>query len=647
MEPSDSSSKKEKNEEQLNNIHLNRRRHNRYIVREFSIGDIGTVTEISQGGIRIKKLHSEEITDSQLTVHLFDTDLETDIIWQDKNYLGLRYDDELEVVQLIKALTKRIIEPKHTPKRVIPDDTVSSFSKKDLSIFCINLMVELENPDTDINQLKTYIREISDACKESADQDTDESQGTEEAEGSAPAVPEGLDQLLIFVANEALSASEAEITDIDFAVSRLGLDSVKKISTEFLRKKISVMESSLSNFNNYETYAILKTVIFRHLAHFFGFRDDRGEGSLVLSLETKGLDVLMGLSSDDEQDMKDYYISSTRVYSEVSRKYEKNYFGRDLLMVSKFYFEKKLGMFKDLYDGYIFAHLMLNPHYMFSSNIRLDLTKRKLTFSYLAYLTFLATKFLMDKDRESAFILLHMLKRTDMDDGKIMDFLAGCINEANSILKDFGLPGNIKNSQMPHTSFKVEGYVHKDIYFKYLIRAFEDFSTMKSIRRMALRYEDTAYAHFILSKFLIADNIGLNSKTYCVIPCQNISEHELYLEDFSNFDLVIFKDIDSLPLSHMKAFIKLWDSYEGKIIVTFCNYSFLDFDNQDLYLLLMNHIVDFPSYFSNRGIYERMIDHTINYIKPYVGEGEIDRKKYEDDIFSMDYIKTNELSSYV
>ena len=43
---------------------------------------------------------------------------------------------------------------------------------------------------------------------------------------------------------------------------------------------------------------------------------------------------------------------------------------------------------------------------------------------------------------------------------------------------------------------------------------------------MALRYEDEAYAHFILTKLMIADDIGLNSKAYCVIPCKNISEDE-------------------------------------------------------------------------------------------------------------------------
>ena len=135
-------------------------------------------------------------------------------------------------------------------------------------------------------------------------------------------------------------------------------------------------------------------------------------------------------------------------------------------------------------------------------------------------------------------------------------------------------------------------------------------------------------------------------RIFCVIPCANISDDDLYIEDFFYFDLLIFKDIDRLPGRHVKEFIKLWNSFEGKIIVTFSGYSFLDVDNSYLHLFLKDHIVDFPSYFSDPAIYEKMIDHTINYIKPFTGEREIDKQKYMTDIFSMAYIKARELPSY-
>ena len=646
MESSDPFLKKEENEKEVKDIFLNKRRYLRYIVHEFSIGEIGNVIEISRGGIIIKKINSKEITDSQLTITILNHEIKVNIVWQDNTKLGLKYADEFDVVQLIKVITRKIKEPKITPKRIISDDAIAGITQKDVLSSCINLIEELENPDIDMTKLKIYVEEISDVCRETAVPEEKKSEEIEEMKEPEPVKPADIEGLLIYEARRASSAKQVEITDIDFAIVRLGLESVRQISKDFVRNILSDLEISLSNFNNYESFMILKTVMFKHLTHLFGFKDAEGEGSLLLSLETKGIDVLMSLHSADSKYLKDYYMSSSRVYSEISRIYERNNFGRDMLLINKYYFENKLGRFEDLYDGYILAHLILNPCYG-PDDIKLTLTKRKLIYSFLVYITFIATKFIMDRDKESAFLLIHMLKRAGMDEREIMDFLSDGISEANDVLKNLGLKGIIRSGPLPGSSFKIEGYLHKDIHFKYLVKSFKDFSMLKDIKRMALRYEDEAYAHFILTKLLITDDIGLNSKAYCVIPCKNISEHELYLEDFSYFDLVILKDIDRLPESHFKAFVKLWNSFEGKIIVTFSNYSFIDLDNEALYLLLKNHIVDFPSYFSNKEIYERMIDHTIDYIRPYLGEHVIDKNDYLSDIYSMDYIKTTELRSYV
>jgi hypothetical protein len=218
----------------------------------------------------------------------------------------------------------------------------------------------------------------------------------------------------------------------------------------------------------------------------------------------------MSLNSADSKDLKDYFISSPRIYSEISRIYENNNFGRDLLSINKYYFENKMGMFKDLYDGYILAHLILNPSYTFSNDIKLVLSQRKLIFSFLIYLSFIATQFILDKDRESGVGLMNLLRRAGMDQNKIMDFLNDSLSDANNVLKDLGLSGTIRSGSLPQSSFKIEGYLQKNIHFKYLIKSFKDFSVMKSIKRMALRYEDEAYTHFILGKLMIADDIGLN-----------------------------------------------------------------------------------------------------------------------------------------
>jgi hypothetical protein len=612
-------------------------------VKEFSVGDIGSVVQISMGGMIIQKAGKEVIEEAELIIPLLDHEIHTEIIWQDKDSLGLRYADEFDAAPLIKTLIHKIREPEPRPEKIISDNLFPGIMKRDLLSSCINLMEELEDPDIDPAHLKIYVEEIGNVCRETAAPKEMTSDVSEEIDASESAEPEDLETLLNHEARRALSDPNVEIRDIDFAIARLGLDAVKKIAEEFLRKKLSDRETSLPGFPEYESYVILKTVIFKRLTQFFGFTDKEGEGRLLLSLETKGIEMLMSLSSGDAKKLKEYYISPQRVYSEISRTYEKNCFGTDLLSLNKVYFEHIMGRCEDLYDGYVLAHLMLNPCCTPGSSIKLTLTNRQLIFSFLVYLAVIATKFVIDKDRESAFVLVHMLKRAGLDEGRVMEFLNDGITEANELLKKLGLSAHIRGSRLPGASFKIDSYLHKGIHYKYLVNSFKDFSVLKSMKRMALRYEDDGYTHFILNKLLIADDIGLNAKAYCVIPCSNISEHELYIDEFSYFDFVIFKNVDSLPVSHIKEFVKLWNSFEGKIITTFSTYSYLDFDNKDLYLLLKDYIVDFPSYFSDRGIYERMIDHTIKSLKPYRGEQVIDREKYSGETCSMNYIKSCEL----
>jgi hypothetical protein len=651
MEPSNSSREKEnkphKDEKESEPLFLNKRTHNRYLIHAISAGALGTIVEISKGGMKIKKLNSEEIKDPKLIILFLRKEMKADLVWQDNKNIGLKYSEELDIVQIIKKLTLRVKEPAITPKKTISDDAIAGISKKDILSTCINFMGELENLDTDITKLQTYVDDISDVCQKAPIPEGEASEEIAEIKELEPVEPTDLKELLIYKASSASLGAGIEIKDVDFAIARLGLEAVKTISCNFLRNKISELEiSPLTNFDNYEAFVIFKTVIFKHIAHFFGFKDEGGEGSLLLSLETKGLEILLNLYSEDSEDLRHYYISPSRVYSELSRIYETNNFERDLLQINKYYFENVLVRFEDLYDGYIIAHLIMNPCYVPGNNIKLTFTRKKLIYSFMIYLSLVATRVIMDRDKESVMILMHMLKRAGMIEKDILNFLAVGVSETNKVLKNLGLKGNIKLGTLPNSPFKIDGYLRRDIYFNYLVKAFKDFSISNKINRLALRYEDETYAHFILTKLMIADDLGLNSKAYCVIPCRNISEYELYLEEFIYFDIVIFKDIDRLPISHRREFLKLWKNFEGKIIVTFSNYSFIDFDNKDLYLLLKDHLVDFPSYFSSTETYERMIDHVIDYMQQSSGKHGIDRMNYLSDICSMNYIKTNELQSY-
>ncbi len=671
-----------KNAEEPKKILLNKRKYNRYIINGFAIKDIssterviGNVVEVSRGGMKVWKTTLEEITDSRLIIPIINKQIEVDIAWQDKKYIGIKFCDERDaaklVNQLIKNLSRKIKEPDTRPKRIISDAEISKVTKSDLFSSLIIYMAELENPDVKIAELKMCVEEISRICRETYEREKREAEKNAEVEAPAAAAPDGpkeakkpegaaevkepepagppdLRDVLNSAASRGYSSGgSSEITDIDFAIQRLGLDSVKKISSDFLSEKLSELEIPLTNFKDYRAYNILKTVTFKRLTPFFGFKDEREEANQLLSLETKGIEILMDLGKENSEDLKDYYISPSRIYSEMSRIYERKYFGKDIVQINDFYFRTKLEKFESIYDGYVLAHIMHDLCYTPGRKMKLNLSKRKLLFSFLVYLTFVAAKFIISRDRESGLYLANILKKTGMDESKIMNFLNKCIGEANNILKNLGLTGNLRTVQAPFSSFKIESYLPKNIHYDYLLKSFNDFGILKSARRMAVRYEDEAYTHFILNKFMTIDTFGFNSKVCCVIPCKNISDDELYVDDFSFFDFIILKDIDKLPSSHKNDLLKLWNSFEGKIIATFSNYSFLDFDNEDLHRLLKEHIVDFPSYFSNEKTYERMIDHAASYLKPYMGEKEIDKKDYLGDFFSMNYIKINEAGTYV
>ena len=152
-------------------------------------------------------------------------------------------------------------------------------------------------------------------------------------------------------------------------------------------------------------------------------------------------------------------------------------------------------------------------------------------------MTLIATKFIIDRDKNSGVILVNILKKKGIEQSKIMDFIVDCVTEVNDILKKLDLKGRIGNISLPSSAFKMDSYLGKGSHFTYLMKTMSDFSAMKSIKRMALRYEDSSYAHFILGKFMNAEDYGLSSKLCCVLPCNNISDEPLYIEDFYYFDL--------------------------------------------------------------------------------------------------------------
>jgi hypothetical protein len=630
---------------ELPKLSLTRRKDNRYHVEGITGTDLGSIVEMGKSGAKLLKLDLGELKDNELTLSIFDQQVKSKLTWQDKKHAGLFYGNELRNSFHIKNIVRKMKEYVPDPRNAIPYSSAAKHLGEESFSLLINLMAELENTRTNLERLKIYINNLGEINKEAPKQEKEKEKEKEQEEETEKAFVIDIKGELTRNASSARSSRSAvEISDVDVAVAVLGLDRVKEVLRTYIKKNISNAVHSLPKFNEYRTYNILKTVLFKNISPFFNYPDEQGDGSSLLSLETIGIDIL---NAKGGTDFRAYYNSTTRIYAEASRVFEKVHFGIDMIRANKTYFESTLGMFGHLYDGYILSHFTLNPYYIAPGILKIEMTKNKALLAFNLYLTYLAVQFIMGKDRESGNILAKKMKRSGMAAGQIIDFLNKTIAEANVIISLFGLKGSVKPVASPPPYFKMDKYFPRDVHCEYFIRTFRTFCTAKAAR-MALRFEDEKYAHKTLSECLNADDFGLNTKLHCVVPCSNLAEQSLEttlnMEVFSFFDLIIFKDIDKLHKSHMLDFLKLWKSFEGMIIVTFSSYSFIDIDNTALHPALCDYIVDFPSCFSSEMVYTRKVEHTLSYLRPFTGEWEVDTQRLFSVIHSMDCIITEELA---
>ncbi|MGD0280803.1 MAG: hypothetical protein ABSB95_00410 [Dissulfurispiraceae bacterium] len=622
---------------------LNRRKYDRYFIDEIPVEGIGSIVEVSRKGLKIKKAPEFTAKNPTLNFNISTLEIKTEVRWEDKKFIGLQFSGAFNDPKFIIRRVKKLKETVVPPQMKVQDKAIEQYKRDEILTKLVSLIMEADCTEPNIRKMGIYIDEIS-GLEEIRQQTEEASKGNEEAgeESKAEDTKKDVQSLkneLIARAISSCADTQTHVADINFAINILGYDNVRTILRNYVRKRICQTQNAVSAFEDCESYDIIKSAIFRKLCHIFGSLDIQPEGNALLSCETVGVELLIRESSGI---LDNYYKSPYRLYSEVSRMYEKSLFGVDPIQINKFYFKKSMGAFEELYDGYVLAQITLNPHYSPSEDIKLSLAKNGLAFSYMAYLTFLTVNFLIDRDNESGFVLSKRLRGRGMDDKKILGFLDNAVNEAKAVLKDFGIKTSLARPPLPTGSFNIEAYLGRDIRFQYLLQSFRNFNNMK-LKRMAIRYEDESYAHFILSKVLNAEGLGLNSKTFVVVPCGNVSDDQWYVRDFAYFDLLVFKDINKLPAFHINTFMKLWSSFEGQIIATFSNLDFTDFTKPPLYSVLNSHIVDFPSYFYNDTVYKKMVEHAVNYLKPYIGQEQIDITRYLGEIFTMNHIKRDVL----
>ena len=592
--------KKEKREEKKS-IKLNRRKYDRYFVENLYVDDIGKVIDISKNGATIQKDKIDKIELKNINIRLKDLDIFSTIKRETLREIDVNFEKEIDDKNIIFSHLKKAKNYDFKNKNI---DIKIEFDKNhqlEKNKAVINLMLEIDDPNASIEKFKSHIE----------------------------ALP-SLENAILKKANSVESASRIKIKNVSTAITRIGFEEVKKIVYDYINTKITLKNSSFDGFKHFEAFNILKSSIFKKISPLFAFKDIRSEGRSLLLTDTIGIEFL--IKEDDR--IKKLYKSPKELYSYTTRLYEEKNFQTNFLALNKNYFVNRLNFFKYLYDGYLLAHLNLYPYFEFKEDQSIILSNRKLRFSYVAYITFLALKYILSKDKRSGYILFNRLKKFGLKDP--ISFINEIIQETNNQLKHIGIDDRVSLVSIPSFRVSISSY-SKGKSFIHLMNKIDEVSKEKA-KRVALRGEDSFATMKIVDDLINSLEFDFYDMPFCVIPIKNLADDELTLDMFNGFDLIIFKDIEKLPKNLFKDFQKLWRDFEGKIFVTYTTDSMIDFNNKELYLLIRDYIVDIPSLFENKKLYKVLVENSCKDIDETFDKNICDTAEFENEIYTLESI---------
>ncbi|MBF0342953.1 MAG: hypothetical protein HQL06_01860 [Nitrospirae bacterium] len=588
-------------------IVLNRRRNLRYSLNKLVAGGLGSIIEVSRTGTKLRKNKSDMFDKPETIIPLAGRQLKCRLIWQDEKMAGLEFLTPFEDVDFIIKNIKRLKDAAFRTQKKLSDEAVTEFIRTESTSTIINLMAELESKNTNLKVLKELIYKLP-----------------------------GLTKMVTEKAGIFKKDDDFIENDVDFAVKRLGIDTVKKTASDFIKIENDKSDQEEED-NTFDMLKILKAVLIPKLSPFFGYKDQNGEASALMSLETKGIEILLAKGGNS---LQSFYKDPSQIYSEMTRFLEKMAYDKDLLQINSLYTNNFKKTLSSLFDGYLLAHLCRNPHYNPDRQLKICVSKINLSFAYIAYIIFLAAESIIESKKASINILLNRLLKTGMDTDRLISFIDNSVKEANSILKDIGRRGSIKTMSLTRTSVRAKDLFAKDAQSTRFISCMSAFAQTK---RLIIRYEDETYAHYLLGKVIDSEDFSMYSSVFCVIPCENISQDELSPEAFSYFNLVILKNFDKLNKNLMRSLLKLWNTFDGSIILTFSSYNMVDYSMKDLFNYFKEFVIDLPSPFSDERVYKKMVEHTLAYSNPFSGNTDFEGGQYLNDLFSMNQIRGNEL----
>jgi len=512
--------------------------------------------------------------------------------------LGIVFEKPISKDTLQKAI-KLHKKPEHIrkePKFKIETDTLEAFEAHDFIKGVMPIIMELTDENTNVDKIYALIRNMP-----------------------------KLEEDILKIANNAYSNKGIDIKDIKSAIIRLGLSRIRDFTLKAISKEaITEYKDELKELTEIEKILILQTAIFDNICQIACTQRSRFYDLLVLSMIDGLLIVIDFLNKNKYNDIKAQILNliktPSKLYSYISRIFEKDTFGKDMIKLNKEYFEKVFYGFDDFIKSIIIGYNTYAPYYKYSTTNKLQISKQAINLSFTIHLSILGTKFIMQNDEKAGFIMLNRLNRFGIDSIKFSSFLKNIINDANLTIRDLGVSKEISNSiQKINYSPNIEGENAKEQTKIEIPNTLQDFydiftQTLTKLKRVCVRYEDKAYTMLKIENLI--NFIKETQKGVLGVIDLNTFEIPSY-EDISFLDILVLKDIDNIEdIGKLKAIL---DSFEGYIIMTLRNDIDLETINNGLFNIIVEFTIEFPSYMEEDELYADLIKSTKNLLKKDFG----------------------------
>ncbi|NPA64921.1 MAG: HDOD domain-containing protein [Epsilonproteobacteria bacterium] len=578
-------------------LSLNRRSFPRYMAEGVRI-DVGKIKEIAKDSLLVEGAKREEGERMELRV-------------EGERYEGevVRIQGESAAIRLFGEFSSSIVaraasRPLH---RELPRGAAMDFASlvdRDEEIqksrAIINLMLEIEDPNTNVHKLKESIEALPD-----------------------------LHQKILTIANAVEVAGRGRVEDVGTAVGRLGFDNLKRIVYEYVEYEALFQKAEFSIFKDQRLFTIFLGAVFKKIAPLVNFIDPKNEGQSLVTMSGIGAWMV----SRGCAEVAGFYRDVESFLRYEMRLLERKGCGYDLWELNARYFLDYLGVFRYLFEGTVLGYMMYEPRYG-SEKISILPSNRKFRFAYAYYLALLAQKWVFGQDRVAGYAFLKRLQRVGLEVDEAMEWVWELIAEVNGRVRKAGFEKRIHEPVAPMYVDEVAALVGKGVYGEYFLQKMELFG--KEGQRAAIAFEDGAYTHMVLEALLRSEEAGLIQKSFCVLPCEMVRDDELPLALFEGFDLVVMRNLDRLDPALLKDFQKIWRDFEGKILVTFSKDSMIEYSNPALYETIREQIVDFPSYFKSELTYERMISNGCQRLEKFLDRPVCEKIELPREIFTLD-----------